>query len=87
MRLDSPKLGGFFHKAGTNTTRANLHSFYRTGFFIHTAQALQVRPPDAFGLVIGVAYVISNRWFFPTNFTYTRHDRYPPKKMSEVLKP
>jgi hypothetical protein len=34
-----------------------------------------------------VAYVISNRWFFPTNFTYTRHDRYPPKKMSEVLKP
>ena len=74
MRLGSRKLSGFFHKAGTNTTGADLHPFYRAGFFVNTAQALQIRAPDDFCFLIGVADIIADRRFFSTYFTNTRHN-------------
>ena len=63
----------FAHGTGAETARTNLHPLNGAAFLVNGPDLLQIRPPDPFGLVVGMAYIITEDGLFPAYLARSGH--------------
>ena len=61
-------------QTGANTTSANANSAHLT-VFANVANRLQIRIPEAFCLVVGVAHIVADVGGFPAELTFPAHGK------------